>query len=68
MKLYGKLKIGDILQFTQEDGNQLILYVGPDGFAIKADPYGTKLLVKEDGGYWVSVRSVEKRAMTQDQG
>lgn len=55
-----KLKPGDIVELTQEDGNRLILIVHPDGIVIKADNVGTKLKIKKDSDFAVKAIAIDR--------
>lgn len=55
-----RLKQGDVVCFTQEDGNRLTLIVLSNGIGVKADAVGTELSVKRDSDFVIGVRAVNR--------
>lgn len=56
-----KLKSGDIVEFTQEDGNRIILIVYRNGICIKANDLGTKLVINRGSSFMVKATAVDRR-------
>lgn len=56
-----KLKQGDVVNFTQEDGKVLTLIVGTYGIVVKAELPGTDLKITKDSNFAVYARAIEKQ-------
>ena len=55
-----RVKQGDVVLFTQEDGNTLTLLVYPDGIAIKSDFPGTELTVNSDSSFFITTKATQR--------
>ena len=52
---------GDVLEFVQENGNLLIIYVRPDAIIIKANNVGTHLQIDKDSLHLAKAMAVDNR-------
>lgn len=56
-----QLKSGDVLQFTQEDGNVITLFVFDEGINVKSNELGTDLSIHSgDSKFFATVKSVKR--------
>lgn len=56
-----EVKAGDIIHFTQEDGNRLKIFIGTDGICIDNNRLETKLSVRPNTDGSLNVKSVDRK-------
>lgn len=56
-----KVTAGDIVHFTQEDGNRLKIFIGVDGITIDTNRLGTELAACLSANESLNVKAIEKK-------
>lgn len=54
------VKAGEVICFTQKNGNQLSIFVYEDFVIVKADVLGTDLKMERKNSYLVKVTAIDK--------
>jgi len=55
-----QIKSGDMLQFTQKDGNVITLFVLDEGINVKANDLGTDISVDRCSVFFLTVKAVKR--------